>query len=121
MLGFVYKDGIMLAADTLGKPCHAAAYQATGPFPSFQTLWAAQPHFASSSGACIRCNTSAHPSPIRITKLTRALCVGAGSYGSTKRYKSVDRLIRINGRTVLGASGELSDLAYILKCAYENP
>lgn len=40
-----------------------------------------------------------------------------GSYGSTKRYKSVDRLIRINDRTVLGASGELSDLAYILKCA----
>lgn len=37
-----------------------------------------------------------------------------GSYGSTKRYKSVDRLIRVNDTTVLGASGELSDLAYII-------
>lgn len=55
VLGIVYKDGIMLAADTLG------------------------------------------------------------SYGSTKRYKSVDRLVKINDRTVLGASGELSDLQYILK------
>lgn len=44
-----------------------------------------------------------------------------GSYGSTKRYKSVDRLVRINERTVLGASGELSDLQYILKCDICQP
>lgn len=42
-----------------------------------------------------------------------------GSYGSTKRYKSVDRLIEVNSRTVLGASGELSDLQYIIKLLEE--
>lgn len=59
-----------------------------------------------SKGRCICCKC------VRQTAL-RALV--AGSYGSTKRYKSVDRLVRINDRTVLGASGELSDLQYILK------
>ena len=44
-----------------------------------------------------------------------------GSYGSTKRYKSVDRLIRVNNTTVLGAGGELSDLAYIVKCGLQFP
>jgi len=38
-----------------------------------------------------------------------------GSYGSTKRYKSIDRLVRVNDRVVVGAGGELSDFAYIIK------
>lgn len=38
----------------------------------------------------------------------------AGCYGSTKRYKSFDRLRRVNDCTVIGASGELSDFQYIL-------
>ena len=37
----------------------------------------------------------------------------AGSYGSTKRYKDIDRLVKVNGATVLGAGGELSDFAHI--------
>ena len=37
----------------------------------------------------------------------------AGSYGSTKRYKSFERLVRVNDVTVLGAGGELSDFQYI--------
>ena len=39
----------------------------------------------------------------------------AGSYGSTKRYKDIDRIIRVNDTTVLGAGGELSDFAHIAK------
>lgn len=37
-----------------------------------------------------------------------------GSYGSTKRYKSFERLRKINDKTVIGAGGELSDFQYIL-------
>ncbi|KAK9793714.1 hypothetical protein WJX73_005874 [Symbiochloris irregularis] len=37
-----------------------------------------------------------------------------GSYGSTKRYKSFERIRKVNDRTVLGASGELSDFQYIM-------
>ena len=37
-----------------------------------------------------------------------------GSYGSTKRYKSVARLVPVNGATCLGAGGELSDFQFIL-------
>jgi 20S proteasome alpha/beta subunit len=33
----------------------------------------------------------------------------AGAYGSTKRYKSVQRLIKVNGSCIVGASGEISD------------
>ena len=40
--------------------------------------------------------------------------VHAGSYGSTKRYKSFERLRKINDKTVIGAGGELSDFQYIL-------
>ncbi|KAK9827805.1 hypothetical protein WJX74_003127 [Apatococcus lobatus] len=36
------------------------------------------------------------------------------SYGSTKRYKSVQRLVKVNDSTVLGAGGEISDLQFIL-------
>jgi 20S proteasome subunit beta 7 len=37
-----------------------------------------------------------------------------GSYGSTKRYKSIQRVQRVNDTTIIGASGELSDFQYIL-------
>jgi len=37
-----------------------------------------------------------------------------GSYGSTKRYKSVSRLLPVNGSTLVGAGGELSDFQFIL-------
>ena len=40
-------------------------------------------------------------------------CVG--SYGSTKRYKDIDRIIKVNGSTLLGAGGELSDFTHIAK------
>lgn len=42
-------------------------------------------------------------------------CDTLGAYGSTKRYKSVERIKRINDHVVLAASGELSDFQYILK------
>ncbi|DBB18528.1 hypothetical protein WJX82_008712 [Trebouxia sp. C0006] len=37
-----------------------------------------------------------------------------GCYGSTKRYKSFERLRKINSKTVIGAGGELSDFQYIM-------
>jgi len=36
-----------------------------------------------------------------------------GAYGSTKRYKSVQRILRVNDTTIVGASGEISDFQYI--------
>lgn len=42
-------------------------------------------------------------------------CDTLGAYGSTKRYKSVERIKKINDHVVLAASGELSDFQYILK------
>lgn len=42
-------------------------------------------------------------------------CDTLGAYGSTKRYKSVERIKRINDHVVLAASGELSDFQHILK------
>ena len=38
-----------------------------------------------------------------------------GSYGSTKRYKSVQRLARVNSQALVGASGELSDFQHTMK------
>jgi 20S proteasome subunit beta 7 len=38
-----------------------------------------------------------------------------GSYGSTKRYKSFQRVQKINEFTAIGAGGELSDFQYILQ------
>ena len=38
----------------------------------------------------------------------------AGSYGSTKRYKSIQRVQKVNDSTIIGASGELSDFQYLL-------
>ena len=43
----------------------------------------------------------------------------AGAYGSTKRYKSFERLYKVNDCTVLGASGELSDYQYIKRLLEE--
>lgn len=43
----------------------------------------------------------------------------AGSYGSTKRYKSFERLRKVNDRTVIGAGGELSDFQYLITLLYE--
>jgi 20S proteasome subunit beta 7 len=37
-----------------------------------------------------------------------------GSYGSTKRYKSFERLRKVNDFTLIGAGGELSDFQYIM-------
>ncbi|KAL3134988.1 hypothetical protein ABBQ32_007942 [Trebouxia sp. C0010 RCD-2024] len=37
-----------------------------------------------------------------------------GCYGSTKRYKSFERLKQINSKTVIGAGGELSDFQYTM-------
>jgi 20S proteasome subunit beta 7 len=43
-----------------------------------------------------------------------------GSYGSTKRYKSFQRLFKVNDSCVLGAGGELSDFQYISKLLQEQ-
>ena len=37
-----------------------------------------------------------------------------GCYGSTKRYKSFERLRKINSKAVIGAGGELSDFQYTM-------
>ena len=39
----------------------------------------------------------------------------AGSYGSTLRYKSVERLKPVGKHSLLGASGEISDFQEILR------
>jgi 20S proteasome subunit beta 7 len=39
----------------------------------------------------------------------------SGSYGSTVRYKSVERLKSVGKSTVLGASGEVSDFQAIMQ------
>lgn len=39
----------------------------------------------------------------------------AGSYGSTTRYKSVERLKAVSNNTLLGATGEISDFQAILQ------
>lgn len=36
-----------------------------------------------------------------------------GAYGSTKRYKSMQRVVKVNDSTVLGAGGEISDFQHI--------
>jgi hypothetical protein len=36
-----------------------------------------------------------------------------GAYGSTKRYKSLERIFRVNGRTAVAAGGEISDFQYL--------
>ena len=36
-----------------------------------------------------------------------------GAYGATKRYKSVQRVHKVNDTTIIGASGEISDFQYL--------
>lgn len=36
-----------------------------------------------------------------------------GAYGSTKRYKSMDRIVKVNDRSIVAAGGEISDFQYI--------
>ena len=38
-----------------------------------------------------------------------------GSYGSTKRYKSFERLLKVNDAVIVAAGGELSDFQYIAR------
>lgn len=42
-------------------------------------------------------------------------CDTLGAYGSTKRYKSVQRIKQVNSKVVIAASGEISDFQYIGK------
>mmetsp|Transcript_43419 Transcript_43419/g.52531 ORF Transcript_43419/g.52531 Transcript_43419/m.52531 type:complete len:284 (-) Transcript_43419:526-1377(-) len=42
-------------------------------------------------------------------------CDTLGAYGSTKRFKSVERMKMVGDNTVIGASGEYSDFHHILK------
>lgn len=36
-----------------------------------------------------------------------------GAYGSTKRYKSMERIVKVNNKSILAAGGEVSDFQYI--------
>jgi 20S proteasome subunit beta 7 len=42
-------------------------------------------------------------------------CDTLGAYGSTKRYKSVERIKKVNDHVIIAASGELSDFQHLLK------
>lgn len=42
-------------------------------------------------------------------------CDTLGAYGSTKRYKSLERIVRVNARTLVAAGGEISDFQYIVR------
>jgi 20S proteasome subunit beta 7 len=46
-------------------------------------------------------------------------CDTLGAYGSTKRYKSFQRLHKVNDACVLAAGGELSDFQYVAKLLQE--
>lgn len=51
------------------------------------------------------------------TKFNDGVIIAAdtlGSYGSTKRYKSLDRIKKVNDRCVVAAAGEISDFQYIM-------
>jgi 20S proteasome alpha/beta subunit len=41
------------------------------------------------------------------------LRLARSAYGSTKRYKSVERVCKVNDHTLLAASGEISDFQYL--------
>jgi len=47
------------------------------------------------------------------------VCDTLASYGSTKRYKSMQRVRKVNDRVVVAASGEVSDFNYIMKLLEE--
>lgn len=40
-------------------------------------------------------------------------CDTLGAYGSTKRYKSMERVFKVNAKCMIAASGEISDFQYI--------
>ena len=50
----------------------------------------------------------------RLTECPQTAHCPAGCYGSTKRYKSFERLRKINSKAVIGAGGELSDFQYTM-------
>lgn len=81
----------MIAADTLGEACLTGLIHV---------------HQSSIMSLCCETHFALH------AELNLAL--HAGSYGSTKRYKSFQRLRKVNDRTVIGAGGELSDFQYLL-------
>ena len=49
------------------------------------------------------------------TRPATLIPLAAGAYGSTKRYKSFDRIRKVNDVCIIGAAGELSDFQYIMK------
>ena len=98
VLGVTYKDGVMLAADTLGV-------QQTKGFPA---------SLQGTFSFCVRnLFTLLNLTDTGAYAEKHAGWRRAGSYGSTKRYKSFERLVRVNDATALGAGGELSDFQYI--------
>jgi len=46
-------------------------------------------------------------------------CDTLGAYGSTKRYKSLERIVRVNSSTLVAAGGEVSDFQYIIRLLEE--
>lgn len=48
-------------------------------------------------------------------RLIRLLNSNTGSYGSTLRYKSVERLKPVGKHSLVGGSGEISDFQEILR------
>lgn len=58
--------------------------------------------------------SSSEPSLITYHAYDFSLVRLAGSYGSTLRYKSVERIKAIGKHTLLGATGEISDFQEIL-------
>lgn len=108
-MGITYKDGVLLASDTLGErstPQHTR-YE-PGASLACCSCWATcdASYFFSWSLPLLRCLAS----PLAPRPHT-------GAYGSTKRYKSFERLYKVNDACVVGAGGELSDFQYIMRCA----
>lgn len=61
------------------------------------------------------CNTNWFYESQFVTKLLICYPHITGSYGSTLRYKSVERMKPIGKHSLLGASGEISDFQEILR------
>jgi hypothetical protein len=47
-------------------------------------------------------------------------CDTLGAYGATKRYKSFERIRKVNNSCVLAAGGELSDFQYIMRPVWDG-
>lgn len=92
VLGVTFAGGVLIASDTLGtSPCFMRVHCQVLCNLSVGSLTAVGLHFSW---------FTSH---------------GAGSYGSTKRYKSFQRVQKVNDCTAIGAGGELSDFQYILQ------